>query len=194
MKKLMMTVAALGGVTLFAGNALAASDYDCRVYAEQQANAYAPNGAGAVTGGLLGALGGAAIAGISGGNTGTGAIAGGVGGAVIGGVGNQQNRQQIYNNAYWQCRGKATTPRLSRCTTRAPRLPATASSGGCRLVRRSTIRSSGPARTPASSRATTAIGTGAASRPHRLTVQSIGTPATLVAGVLLLASWATLAP
>ncbi len=106
MKKLMMTVAALGGVTLFAGNALAASDYDCRVYAEQQANAYAPNGAGAVTGGLLGALGGAAIAGISGGNTGTGAIAGGVGGAVIGGVGNQQNRQQIYNNAYWQCRGK----------------------------------------------------------------------------------------
>ena len=106
MKKLMMTVAALGGVTLFAGNALAASDYDCRVYAEQQANAYAPNGAGAVTGGLLGALGGAAIAGISGGNTGTGAIAGGVGGAVIGGVGNQQNRQQIYNNAYWQCRGQ----------------------------------------------------------------------------------------
>ena len=50
-----------------------------------------------------GALGGAAIAGIAHGNVGTGALAGGVGGAVIGGVGNQQNRQDIYSRAYWDC-------------------------------------------------------------------------------------------
>jgi hypothetical protein len=110
MKKLLMAAAALGGVVLFAGNALAASEYQCRAYAQQQADAYAPNGQGAVAGGLLGALGGAAIAGISGGNAGTGAIAGGVGGAVIGGVGNQQNRQQIYNQAYWSCMGSAPQP------------------------------------------------------------------------------------
>jgi hypothetical protein len=110
MKKLLLAATALGGVALFAGNALAASEYQCRAYAQQQADAYAPTGQGAVTGGLLGALGGAAIAGISGGNTGTGAIAGGVGGAVIGGVGNQQKRQEIYNQAYWSCMGSAPQP------------------------------------------------------------------------------------
>lgn len=103
MKKFLMAATAVGGIALFAGNALAASDYECRGYAQQQADAYAPNGQGAVAGGLLGALGGAAIAGISGGNAGTGAIAGGVGGAVIGGVGNQQKRQDVYNQAYWDC-------------------------------------------------------------------------------------------
>jgi hypothetical protein len=108
MKKLLVTAAALGGVTLFAGNALAASDYQCRIYAQQQADQYAPNGQGAVAGGLLGALGGAAIAGISGGNAGTGAIVGGVGGAVVGGAANQGNRQQIFNNAYWSCRNGGT--------------------------------------------------------------------------------------
>ena len=110
MKKLLMAAAALGGVVLFAGNALAASEYQCRSYAQQQADTYAPNGQGAVAGGLLGALGGAAIAGIAGGNAGTGAIAGGVGGAVIGGVDNQQKRQQIYNQAYWSCMGSAPPP------------------------------------------------------------------------------------
>lgn len=111
MKKLMLTVVAIGGIAAFAGSALAGSDYECRIYAQQQADAYNPTGKGAVTGGLLGALGGAGIAGISGGNVGTGAIAGGVGGAVIGGVANQNQRQQIYNNAYWSCRnGPGGTP------------------------------------------------------------------------------------
>ena len=103
MKKLLMAAAAVGGVVLFAGQALAASDYECRSYAQQQADAYAPNGQGAVAGGLLGALGGAAIAGIAHGNVGTGALAGGVGGAVVGGVGNQANRRDIYDRAYWSC-------------------------------------------------------------------------------------------
>jgi hypothetical protein len=109
MKKLVLAAAAVGGVTLFAGNALAATDYQCRVYAQQQADAYAPNGQGAVAGGLLGALGGAAIAGITGGNAGTGAIVGGVGGAVVGGAANQGNRQQIFNNAYWACRNGSSS-------------------------------------------------------------------------------------
>jgi hypothetical protein len=105
MKKLLMAATALGGVVLFAGNALAASEYQCRAYAQQQADAYAPNGQGALAGGLLGAGAGALIAGIGHGNVGTGALVGGAGGAVIGGVGNQQKRQDIYNQAYWSCMG-----------------------------------------------------------------------------------------
>jgi hypothetical protein len=103
MKKLLVAVAALGGVALFAGNAFAASDYQCRGYAQQQADAYAPNGKGALVGGVFGAGLGAIIAGATGGNAGTGALVGGAGGAVVGGAANQQNRQDVYNQAYWQC-------------------------------------------------------------------------------------------
>ena len=113
MKKLLMAATALGGIALFAGNAFAASDYECRAYAQDQADASNPNGQGAVTGGLLGALGGAAIAGIAHGNVGTGAIAGGVGGAVIGGVGNQDARQRVYQRAYWDCMNSGRGPRYA---------------------------------------------------------------------------------
>jgi hypothetical protein len=110
MKKLMMAAAAVGGVVLFAGNALAASDYECRVYAQQQADTYAPTGQGLVAGGLLGAIGGGLIEGATGGNAGTGAAIGGVGGAVVGGAANQQNRQEIYNQAYWSCMNGGPQP------------------------------------------------------------------------------------
>ncbi len=110
MKKLLMAATALAGVTLFAGNALAASDYQCRAYARQQADAYAPTGQGAVVGGLLGAIGGGLIAGSTGGNAGTGAAIGGVGGAVVGGVANQEKRKEVYQQAYWDCMGSRPAP------------------------------------------------------------------------------------
>ena len=78
---------------------------ECRSYAQAQADRYNPNGQGALVGGALGAGLGAIIAGASGGNAGTGAIAGGVGGAVIGGVGNQNERERVYRQAYWDCMG-----------------------------------------------------------------------------------------
>ncbi len=105
MKKLLMAATALGGVVFFAGNALAASEYQCRAYAQQQADAYAPTGQGLVGGGIIGAIGGGLIAGATGGNVGTGAAIGGVGGAVVGGAANQQKRQEIYNQAYYSCMG-----------------------------------------------------------------------------------------
>ena len=104
MNKLLLAVTALAGIALFSGSAFAASDYECRGYAQQQADAYAPNGQGALAGGLLGAGAGALIGGIGHGNVGTGALVGGIGGAVVGGAMNQDKRQQVYNQAYWQCR------------------------------------------------------------------------------------------
>jgi hypothetical protein len=106
MKIAITTAAVVGGLLLTAGTASAASSYQCQQYAQAQADAYAPNGQGAVAGGLVGALGGAAIAGITGGNAGTGAIVGGVGGAVVGGTMNQQKRKEVYDNAYWSCMNK----------------------------------------------------------------------------------------
>ncbi len=105
MKKLLLAATAVGGIALFAGNAFAASDYQCRNYAQSQADQYAPNGKGALVGGLLGAGAGALIGGISHGNAGTGAIVGGVGGAVIGGAANQGERDRIYRQAYRDCMG-----------------------------------------------------------------------------------------
>ena len=103
MKTLFTTAALLGGILMFAGTANAASQWQCQQYAQNQADAYAPTGQGLVVGGLLGALGGGAIAGISGGHAETGALIGGVGGAVVGGAANQNKRQQIYNQAFYQC-------------------------------------------------------------------------------------------
>jgi hypothetical protein len=103
MKTLFSTAIVAGALLAAGGTAQAASQWQCQQYAQQQADSYNPNGKGIVTGGLLGALGGAGIAGISGGNAGTGAIVGGVGGALIGGATNQNHRQQIYNNAYYSC-------------------------------------------------------------------------------------------
>jgi hypothetical protein len=108
--KTVLMAAAAGGMALLATNAFAASDYQCRVYAQQQADAYAPTGQGLVAGGLLGALGGAVIAGATGGNAGTGAAIGGAGGAIVGGAANQQKRKEIYNQAYWQCMGNQPAP------------------------------------------------------------------------------------
>ena len=110
MKNLLMAAAAIGGVMLFAGNALAASQYECQSYAQSQADAYAPTGKGALVGGAFGAGLGAIIAGATGGNAGTGAIAGGVGGAVLGGAANQSERQRIYNEAYWNCMNSGPAP------------------------------------------------------------------------------------
>ncbi len=110
MKKLLMAATALGGVALFAGNALAASDYQCRAYAQQQADAYAPTGQGLVVGGVLGAITGGLIAGSTGGNAGTGAAIGAGGGAIAGGAINQQKRHEVYNQAYWQCMGGQPQP------------------------------------------------------------------------------------
>jgi hypothetical protein len=106
----MITVAALAGVALYAGNALAASDYECRIYAQQQADQYNPTGKGLIVGGALGALGGAGIAAIAGGNAGTGAIVGGVAGGTYGGISNQQQRQKVYESAYWSCRNGGAQP------------------------------------------------------------------------------------
>ncbi len=110
MKNLLMAATAVGGMVLFAGNALAASDYQCRSYAQQQADAYAPTGQGLVAGGILGAIGGGLIAGATGGNAGTGAAIGAGGGAIVGGAANQQKRQEIYNQAYYDCMNGGPPP------------------------------------------------------------------------------------
>ncbi len=106
MKKLVMTVAALGGVTLFAGNALAASDAYCRSYAQQEVNRYAnPVGSAA-----LGCLGGGVIGSLLSNGNG-GAIAGGcVAGGATGLVLTDAKRNEIYNQAYWSCRGNGGGP------------------------------------------------------------------------------------
>ncbi len=106
MNKLLVAATAACGVVFFAGNALAASEYQCRSYAQSQADAYAPTGQGLVGGAILGAIGGGLIAGATGGNAGTGAAIGAGGGAVVGGAANQQKRQEIYNQAYWDCMGR----------------------------------------------------------------------------------------
>ncbi len=103
MKNLLIAATALGGIALFAGNAMAASDYECRSYAQSQADQYNPNGKGALVGGAFGAGLGAIIAGATGGNAGTGALVGGAGGAVLGGAANQQQRQDVYDRAYRDC-------------------------------------------------------------------------------------------
>jgi hypothetical protein len=102
MNKVMMTVAALGGIGLFAGNALAASDSYCRSYANNEVNRYAnPVGTavgGCVVGGILGSL-------LSNGNG--GAVAGGcVAGGATGLVLTDQKRSEIFNTAYWSCMNK----------------------------------------------------------------------------------------
>lgn len=103
MRKFLLAATAVGAVVLFAGSAFAASDYECRGYAQQQANAYAPNGRGAIVGGAMGAGLGAIASGIGHGNVGTGALVGGLGGAFLGGAMNQNKRQDVYNRAYWDC-------------------------------------------------------------------------------------------
>jgi hypothetical protein len=113
MKKLLLAATALAGIALFSGSAFAASDYECRSYAQQQADAYAPNGQGALAGGLLGAGAGALIGGIGHGNVGTGALVGGIGGAVVGGAMNQNKRQEVFNQAYSDCMNSGRGPRYA---------------------------------------------------------------------------------
>jgi hypothetical protein len=103
MNKIVTTIAALGGVALFAGNAMAASDAYCRSYANNEVNKYAnPVGSAAVgclAGGVLGSL-------LSNGNGGAiagGCVAGGAGGLVL----TDAKRNEIYQQAYWSCRGTA---------------------------------------------------------------------------------------
>ncbi len=110
MKKLLVAATAVGGIVLFASNAFAASDYQCRNYAQQQADAYAPTGQGLVVGGVLGAITGGLIAGGTGGNAGTGAAIGAGAGALGGGAINQTKRKQIYNDAYASCMGYNSAP------------------------------------------------------------------------------------
>jgi hypothetical protein len=100
MKKILMTVAALGGIALFAGDALAASDAYCRNYAQNEVNRYAnPVGSaalGCVGGGIIGSL-------LSNGNG--GAVAGGcVAGGATTLVLTDAKRRQIFDQAYNQCR------------------------------------------------------------------------------------------
>ncbi len=110
MKKFLMAATALGGVALFASNAMAASEYECRAYAQSEADHYAPNGKGALVGGAFGAGLGAIIAGATGGNAGTGALVGGAGGAVLGGAANQDERQRVYRDAYYRCMNSGPAP------------------------------------------------------------------------------------
>ena len=106
MNKIVTTAAALGGIALFAGNAMAASDSYCRSYAQNEVNKYAnPVGAaagGCIVGGVLGSL-------LSNGNGGAiagGCVAGGAGGIVL----TEQKRQEIFNQAYWSCKGTRPQP------------------------------------------------------------------------------------
>jgi len=106
MNKIVTTIAAIGGVALFAGNAMAASDSYCRSYANNEVNKYAnPVGAaagGCLVGGVLGSL-------LSNGNGGAiagGCVAGGAGGIVL----TEQKRNEIFQQAYWSCKGSAPPP------------------------------------------------------------------------------------
>lgn len=118
MNKIVTTIAALGGVALFAGNALAASDAYCRSYANNEVNKYAnPVGAaagGCLVGGVLGSL-------LSNGQAGSiagGCVAGGAGGLIL----TAEKRQEIYNQAYWSCRGTGPGPQPQPIY--APSIPA----------------------------------------------------------------------
>ena len=120
MNKFVSTIAALGGVALFAGNAMAASDAVCRNYAQNEVNKYAnPVGAaagGCIVGGVLGSL-------LSNGNGGAiagGCVAGGAGGLVL----TDAKRNEIYNQAYWSCRNDGSGPKPKPVPIYQPSIPA----------------------------------------------------------------------
>ena len=164
MKNFLMAATALGGVVLFAGNALAASEYECRNYAQSQADAYAPNGAGR---GRRRRLRRRSRCDHRRGHR-------------------RQCRDRRHRRRRWRCGGRRCgQPEQAPADLqsgllgvheqrsgfgpadlrlRRSRRPTTASSGGWRPAPPSTAPSSGTARTPASSRASTAPGTGAACR------------------------------
>jgi hypothetical protein len=135
MNKIVTTIAALGGVALFAGNAMAASDSYCRNYANQQVNRYAnPVGAaagGCIVGGVLGSL-------LSNGNGGAiagGCVAGGAGGLVL----TDQKRNEIFQQAYWSCRNNGAGPGPQPQPIYAPSIPA-----GSALVKQTANMRSSP--------------------------------------------------
>jgi hypothetical protein len=103
MKILVTTMAFVGGLTLLAGSASAASPAYCDQAARQYANQYASPVGGVVGGGLVGAGVGAVISGITGGNVGTGAAVGAGVGAVGGGLSQGSKWNQLYTGYYNQC-------------------------------------------------------------------------------------------
>ena len=110
MQTLATAVAFIGGVTLLAGNAAAATPAQCDYQARQYADTYV-NPAGNVVGGAAtGALIGGIASAIFGGNVGTGIVAGAVGGGVVGAVGGSAEWMQLYDQAYYECINVAARP------------------------------------------------------------------------------------
>ena len=103
MKRVITTAVVLAGVVATAGSAMAQSPADCDLIARQEMERQYPTGGGALTGGLIGAIGGAVISGATGGSPGTGAAIGGGAGLVVGSARWQQLRQQVYNTTNANC-------------------------------------------------------------------------------------------
>lgn len=78
---------------------------DCHYYAQEQADHYAPPGAGGLHSAARGALGGALFGGIVGGGraAGRGALVGGALGAVANGARHEADRDYAYRRAYDDC-------------------------------------------------------------------------------------------
>lgn len=79
--------------------------YECNLYASDEAEWYAPRGAGVAGGAVRGAVGGAVFGAIVGGGKGArrGALAGGGLGAIASGARAQQEREIAYRLAYDDC-------------------------------------------------------------------------------------------
>ena len=103
MKILAGMIAAAGLLALTAGSASAASDWQCRQYATNFANANTNGAKNTVEGGLIGAGVGAFIAGVTNNNVGTGALIGGAVGATGGAASTSAKWNNKFQKAYYQC-------------------------------------------------------------------------------------------
>ena len=111
MKTLLATAVVLGGFAVTAaGQANAATAYDCQVYAQNVSEQQYPTGGGAVGGGIAGGIIGGLVAGATGGKVGNGVAIGAGAGLVVGSVAWQNAKKQAYDNAYAGCISQNTQP------------------------------------------------------------------------------------
>jgi hypothetical protein len=103
MKRFVGMIAFAGLLALGAGQASAASDWQCQEYAANVANASVNPGQNTIQNGLLGAGVGALIAGATKGNVATGAAIGGGVGIVGTAAANNDKWNRKYQKAYYKC-------------------------------------------------------------------------------------------
>ncbi len=111
MKPLLTSVALAGGLLLAAaGAASAMTPAQCQVYAQQQADAAYPAGAGLVGGAAAGAGLGALFGAATGNNVGKSAAVGGALGAGVGVTSYQTKKQNYYQAVLQNCLAGSTQP------------------------------------------------------------------------------------